>query len=250
MSGHSKWSSIKHKKAARDARRGKLFTKLIKEISVAARLGGGDLNANPRLRTAVAAAKAASMPSDNIERAIKKGSGELEGVSYEEVSYEGYGAGGTAIIARVLTDNRNRTVAELRNLFSRYGGNLGEAGCVSWMFNTKSLVTVEKGKADEERVMEVALDAGADDVADSGEAFEITGPPDRLEDIKDALEQAGIGVTAGEVTMIPLATVRLTGGDAAHTLRLLEALQDHDDVQNVAANADFPQEEIDRLTAA
>ena len=249
MSGHSKWSSIKHKKAAKDARRGKVFTKMIKEITVAARMGGGDVNANPRLRTAVITARAASMPSDNIERAIKKGTGELEGVSYEETQYEGYGPAGVAIMVSVLTDNRNRTVAEIRNLFGKHGGNLGEAGCVAWMFSKRGVVTVEKSAATEERLYEVALDAGADDISDAGEVFEVTAAPEKLEDIKTALEAGGIRVASAEVTMVPRSTVTLRGREAEHTLKLLEALEDHDDVQKVAANVDIPQEEVERLSA-
>ena len=249
MSGHSKWSSIKHKKAAKDAKRGTIFTKMIKEITVAARLGGGDVNANPRLRTAVAAAKAASMPNDNIERAIKKGTGELEGVAYEEVQYEGYGPAGVAIMVSVLTDNRNRTVAEIRNIFSKHSGNLGEAGCVAWMFSKKGVMTVDKSASAEERLFEVALDAGADDISDAGELFEVTALPDTLEDLKAALESSGIPVTSAEIAMVPQSTVTLRGREAEHALRLLEALEDHDDVQRVAANVDIPQEEVERLSA-
>ena len=176
MSGHSKWSTIKHKKAAKDAKRGKIFTKLIKEITVAARMGGGDINANPRLRTAVLTARGSSMPSDNIERAIKKGTGELEGVTYEEIQYEGYGPGGVAIIAQVLTDNKNRTVSEIRRMFSKHGGNMGETGCVGWMFDKKGILTVDKSQIDEDRLMDIALDAGAEDVRDEGEVFEVIDP--------------------------------------------------------------------------
>src|SRR5512140_2946124 len=181
MSGHSKWSSIKHKKAVKDARRGKLFTKMIKEITVAARLGGGDINANPRLRTAVTTARENSMPNDNIDRAVKKGTGELEGTTYEEIVYEGYGPGGVAIMANALTDNRNRTVADLRRVFEKNGGNMGSAGCVAWMFHKRGVVTIEAGKTDEDRLMEIALDAGADDVADTGAGFEVVTAPDRFE---------------------------------------------------------------------
>jgi len=248
MSGHSKWSSIKHKKAAKDAKRGKIFTKMIKEITVAARMGGGDVNANPRLRTAVNTAKAASMPSDNIERAIKKGTGDLEGVHYEEVSYEGYGPAGVAIMVSVLTDNRNRTVAEVRNLFAKHGGNLGEAGCVAWMFSKKGLITVDK-TVPEERLFEVALDAGADDIGDAGELLEVTVAPEKLEDVKAAIEKGGMAVTSAEVTMVPQSTVTLRGREAEQTLKLLEGLEDHDDVQRVAANVDIPQEEVERLSA-
>jgi YebC/PmpR family DNA-binding regulatory protein len=249
MSGHSKWSSIKHKKAAKDAKRGKIFTKMIKEITVAARMGGGDVNANPRLRTAVTTAKAASMPNDNIERAIKKGTGELEGVAYEEVNYEGYGPAGVAIMVSVLTDNRNRTVAEIRNVFAKHGGNLGESGCVAWMFSKKGLITVDKSAVAEERLFEVGLEGGADDIADAGEVFEVTVAPERLEDVKAALEAAGIAVASAEVTMVPQSTVTLRGREAEQTLKLLELLEDHDDVQKVAANVDIPQEEVERLSA-
>ncbi len=250
MSGHSKWSSIKHKKAAKDARRGKLFTKLIKEITVAARLGGGDLNANPRLRTAVLTARSSSMPSDNIERAIKKGTGELEGVTYEDVVYEGYGPGGVAILVEALTDNRNRTVAELRRLFSKYGGNLGENGCVAWMFRKRGMITVPKEGADEERLMEIALEAGAEDLTDSGDTFEVATPPDMLHEVKDALEAASVRVESAEVSMAPRNTVDLGGKDADATLKLLEALDDADDVQSVSANFEIAQEELERITAA
>jgi YebC/PmpR family DNA-binding regulatory protein len=250
MSGHSKWSSIKHKKAAKDAKRGKLFTKLIKEITVAARLGGGDINANPRLRTAVVTARENSMPNDNIERAIKKGTGELEGVHYEEVNYEGYGPGGAAIMASVLTDNRNRTVSELRRIFEKHSGNMGSAGCVAWMFHKRGLLTVDKKSADEERLMEVALDAGADDVAESGDSFDIVTAPEQFEAVKAALQAADIATTSAEVTMVPENTVSLAGKDAAQTVKLLEELDDHDDVQSVASNADIPQEELERLSAA
>lgn len=249
MSGHSKWSTIKHKKAAKDAKRGKIFTKLIKEITVAARMGGGDVNANPRLRTAVTTARAQSMPTDNIERAIKKGTGELEGVTYEEVQYEGYGPAGVAIMLQILTDNRNRTVAEIRNLFGKNGGNLGENGCVGWMFSKKGIITVDKSAVAEEKLFEVALEAGADDIADAGEAFEVTTPPEAFDDVKTALDQAGIASTSAEVTMVAGNTVTVRGSDAEQTLKLLEALEDHDDVQKVSANADIPQEEVERLSA-
>jgi YebC/PmpR family DNA-binding regulatory protein len=249
MSGHSKWSSIKHKKAIKDARRGKLFTKLIREVTVAAKLGGGDINANPRLRTAVLAARANSMPSDNIERAIKKGTGELEGVAYEDVTYEGYGPGGVAILVQALTDNRNRTVAELRRLFSRHGGNLGENGCVAWMFAKRAIVRVPKTCAREEQLMELVLDVGAEDIADAGENFEIIAPSERLGDVKDALEGASIAVESAEVAMVPQSTVDVGGKDAENALRLLEALDDADDVQSVSANLQVAQEDLDRLGA-
>ncbi len=250
MSGHSKWSSIKHKKAVKDARRGKLFSKLIKEITVAARLGGGDVNANPRLRTAVQTARANSMPNDNIDRAIKKGTGELEGATYEEINYEGYGPGGVAILCSALTDNRNRTVADVRRLFEKHGGSMGTAGCVAWMFRKRGLISVAQSAADEERIMEVAVDAGADDVAQSGDGFfEVATAPETFEAVRTALEAAGIALASAEVAMVPDATVRVTGKAAAQTLRLLEELDDHEDVQNVASNADFPEEELQQLSA-
>jgi YebC/PmpR family DNA-binding regulatory protein len=249
MSGHSKWSTIKHKKALRDSKRGKIFTKLIKEITVAARMGGGDINSNPRLRTAVTTAKAQSMPNDNIDRAIKKGTGELEGVTYEEVQYEGYGPAGVAIMLSILTDNRNRTVAEIRNLFAKNSGNLGETGCVGWMFSKKGIITVDKAAIAEDKLIEVALEGGADDVTDAGELFEVTTAPDALEDVKTALEGAGIAIASAEVTMVPQNTLTVRGRDAEQTIKLLEALEDHDDVQKVSANADIPQDEVERLSA-
>lgn len=250
MSGHSKWSSIKHKKAAKDAKRGKLFTKLIKELTVAARLGGGDINGNPRLRTAVLTARSNSMPNENIERAIKKGTGELEGVHYEEVNYEGYGPGGAAIMASTLTDNRNRTVSDLRRIFEKHGGNMGAAGCVAWMFSKRGLITVEHGKVGEDRLMEIALEAGADDVKDSGDIFEVDTAPETFEAVKTALQDAGVDMASAEVTMVPQNTVSVTGKDAEQTMKLLEELDDHDDVQNVASNVDIPQDEMERLSAA
>jgi len=248
MSGHSKWSSIKHKKAAKDAKRGKLFTKLIKEITVAAR-NGGDINANPRLRTAVLTARASSLPNDTIDRAIKKGSGQLDGQTFEEIDYEGYGPGGVAVMARVVTDNRNRTVSELRFLFSKHGGNLGEANSVAWMFHKRGLVHVEKAEVDEDRVMEVALEAGADDVVDAGETFEVAAAPENLEAVRAALEQANVKIVNAEVTMVPSNTVHLTGAAAASALKFLEALEDHDDVQNVSANLDVDPAELEKLSA-
>jgi YebC/PmpR family DNA-binding regulatory protein len=250
MSGHSKWSTIKHKKAAKDAKRGKLFTKLIKEISVAAKLGGGDINANPRLRTAVTTARANSLPADNIDRAIKKGTGELEGVTYEEVTYEGYGPGGAAVLVMAMTDNRNRTVSELRHLFGRFGGNMGESGSVAWMFSKKGILTVEKPGVDEERLIEVALEAGADDVADDGDAFTVTTAPDAFEAVKEALDKAKIATVDASLAMVPSTTVSLTGTQAEQTLKMVEELEDHDDVQEVASNFDIPPEELERLSAA
>lgn len=249
MSGHSKWSTIKHKKAAKDARRGKLFTKIIKEITVAARLGGGDINANPRLRTAVTNARGQSMPSDNIDRAIKKGTGELEGVSYEEATYEGYGPAGVAIMVSVLTDNRNRTVAEVRNLFGKHAGNLGENGCVAWMFAKQGVIMIEGGGLTEEKVFEAAVEAGADDVTTGDDVFEIATPPDALEEVKTALEGAAMKVVSAEIAMVPQSTVTLRGREAEQALKLLEALEDHEDVQTVSANVDIPEDEVERLSA-
>jgi YebC/PmpR family DNA-binding regulatory protein len=250
MSGHSKWSSIKHKKAARDARRGKLFTKLIKEITIAARLGGGDIDSNPRLRTAVTAARAQSMPNDNIERAIKKGTGELGGGRLDEIAYEGYGPGGVAIIVDALTDNRNRLVSEIRFIFSRHGGNLGETGCVSWMFKKRGVITVEKGAVDEDRLLELALEAGADDVSSDNETFQVLTAPDKYSLVRAALEKAGIPIAHGEVAMDPENTVRVSGRMAEQVLKLVDELEDHDEVQAVAANFDISDEELAHFTAA
>ena len=249
MSGHSKWSTIKHKKAQKDARRGKLFTKFIKEITVAARLGGGDPDSNPRLRTAVITARQNSMPTENIERAIKKGTGELEGVSYEEVTYEGYGPGGVAILVEALTDNRNRTVADLRSILQKHGGNLATAGAVGWMFQKRGLITVERAGVDEDRVMEVALEGGAEDVRESGDILEILTAPDRLDGVKAALDAAELPTASAEVTMMPQSTVAIAGKIAEQTVRLLEALEDHDDVQSVSSNMDIAPEELERLSA-
>jgi YebC/PmpR family DNA-binding regulatory protein len=250
MSGHSKWSSIKHKKAARDAKRGKLFTKLIKEITIAARLGGGDLNANPRLRTAVTTAKTQSMPNDNIDRAIKKGTGELGGGQLEDIVYEGYGPGGVAIMLEALTDNRNRSVAEIRFIFSRHGGNLGESGCVAWMFKKRGVITVEKSAADEDRLLEIALDAGADDVQSDSDAFQVMTSPEQFGAVRDAIEKAGVAIANAEVTMIPENTVPVSGHVAEQVLKLVEELEDHDDVQGVSANFDISDEEMAEISAA
>jgi YebC/PmpR family DNA-binding regulatory protein len=249
MSGHSKWHSIKHKKAAADAKRGKLFTKLIKEITVAARSGGGDVGANPRLRTAVAAAKSSSMPAENIDRAIKKGTGELEGVDYTEATYEGYGPGGMAVMLEVLTDNKNRTVADIRHLFSKHGGNLGENGCVAWMFDRVGHVRVAGEDVDEERVFEVAAEAGADDVLSEDGGVLVVTPVESLDDVRAALEAASIDVDSAEIALEPKSFVSLSGGDAAKALKLLEVLEDHDDVQRVSANFDIDDEELSRLSA-
>jgi YebC/PmpR family DNA-binding regulatory protein len=250
MSGHSKWHTIKHKKAATDAKRGRLFTKVIKEITVAARLGGGDPEGNPRLRSVLEAARAANMPKDNIEKAIKKGTGELPGVSYEEVSYEGYGPGGVAVYVQALTDNRNRTLPEIRHLFTKYGGNLGESNCVSWMFEKKGYIVLSKDKAPEETLLEVVLDAGGDDVRDDGGSWEILTPPERVHAVKEALAARGIQVTSAEVSMVPKNTVRVEGKKAQHLLSMMEALEEHDDVQNVWANFDIDEAEITEQRAA
>jgi len=249
MSGHSKWSTIKRKKGAADAKRGKVFTKIIKEIMVAARMGGGDINANPRLRTAVLAAKAENMPRDNIDRAIKKGTGELEGVNYEEITYEGYGPGGVAMLVEVMTDNKNRTVAEVRHILAKQNGNLGEGGCVSWVFEKKGLISIDKAGVDEDRLMEAALDAGALDIKDSGKEFDVTTSPASFESVKKKLEESGFKSTYAEVTMVPQTTVRITGKEAEQMLKLMEGLEDLDDVQKVYANFDITDEEMERLSA-
>jgi len=249
MSGHSKWSTIKRKKGAADAKRGKIFTKIIKEIMVSARLGGGDINANPRLRTAVNLARAENMPKDNIERAIKKGTGELEGVHYEELIYEGYGPGGVAMMLEVMTDNKNRSVADVRHVFSKHSGSLGEAGCVSWMFEKKGLILIDKSGTDEDRLIEVALDAGALDVKDTGKDFEVTTEVAKFEEVKKAIEAASFKCNYAEVTMVPQSTVRLAGKGAEQMLKLMEGLEDSDDVQKVYANFDIADEEMERLSA-
>jgi YebC/PmpR family DNA-binding regulatory protein len=249
MSGHSKWSTIKHKKGAADAKRGKIFTKLIKEITVAARTGGGDPGGNPRLRSAIAAAKAENMPKDNIDRAIKKGTGELPGVSYEEATFEGYGPGGVAILVEILTDNRKRTVADIRHIFSKNAGNLGEAGCVAWMFDKKGLMLFDKQGVDEEKLINAALEAGATDVQEREKEFEVTTTPTEFEQMKKKLEESGLPSSYGEITMVPQSTVRLTGKEAHQMLRLMESLEDSEDVQHVYANFDIPDEEMEQLSA-
>lgn len=250
MSGHSKWSTIKHKKALKDSRRGRAFTKLIKDLTIAARMGGSDLSSNPRLRTAVAAAKASSMPNDTIDRAIKKGAGELEGVTYEEIVYEGHGPGGVAIMLQVLTDNKNRTVSEIRHAFTKYGGSLGAPNSVAWMFTKKGIITADKGQTEEDHLMELALDAGAEDVSVGDEMFEVVTPPEDLDTVREALEKGGVPLASAEVTMVPQNTVTLSGKEAEQTLKLLESLQEHDDVQSVSANLDIAQEDMERLSAA
>jgi YebC/PmpR family DNA-binding regulatory protein len=250
MSGHSKWSTIKRKKGATDAKRGKIFTKLIKEITVSARMGGGDPNANPRLRTAIAAAKADNMPKDNIERAIKKGTGALEGVSYEEVYYEGYGPGGAAVLVESFTDNKNRTVADVRHLFSKSGGGLGEAGCVAWMFEKKGLFVLQKEDVDEETLMEAVLDAGGEDIRDEDTTFEVTTAPEDFEAVKKALDDKELKYLLAEVTMVPKSTVKLEDKEAEQMLRLMESLEDSDDVQKVYSNFDIPEETLEKIGGA
>ena len=247
MSGHSKWSSIKHKKAATDAKRGQAFTKVIKEITVAARGGGGDPTSNARLRTAIASAKAVNMPQDNVTRAIKKGTGELPGVSYEEFTYEGYGPGGSAIMIEIMTDNKNRTVADIRHIFSKHNGNLGESGCVAWMFNKKGLIVIDSDKVDEDKLMEIALNAGAEDMQKNEDVFEITTLPEDLESVREAVEKEGIEISLAEVSRIPQTTIKLEGKHAEQMLKLMEKLEDHDDVQNVFANFDIPDEVMENI---
>ncbi|MBI3084988.1 MAG: YebC/PmpR family DNA-binding transcriptional regulator, partial [candidate division NC10 bacterium] len=230
MSGHSKWAGIKHKKAKVDAQRGRVFTKIIREITVAARVGGGDPAGNPRLRTAVQAAKAVNMPSDNIERAIKKGTGELEGVSYEEITYEGYGPGGVAVMAEVVTDNKNRTVGEIRKAFSRHGGNLGETGCVGFLFEKKGYLQVEASKVDEDRLLSIALEAGAEDLQREESLFAVTTAPKDFEKVREAVLKSGIQPLSAEITKLPKSTVKLDGKPAEQMLRLMEELEEHDDV--------------------
>jgi YebC/PmpR family DNA-binding regulatory protein len=248
MSGHSKWSTIKHKKAAKDAKKGKIFTKLIKEITVAARMGGGDINANPRLRTAVLTARGNSMPNENIERAIKKGTGELEGVTYEEIQYEGYGPGGAAIIAQVLTDNKNRTVSEIRRLFTKHGGNLAETGSVSWMFDKKGLIAIEKTQLAEDRLMDIVLEAGAEDVRDEDEIFEVVTAPESFAAVKERLDKEKIAVSSAQVTLLPKSTVDVDARHVEQILKLTEELEDHDDVQNVSANFNIPSELMEQAS--
>jgi YebC/PmpR family DNA-binding regulatory protein len=249
MSGHSKWASIKHKKASTDAKRGKIFTKIVKEIAVAARVGGGDPAGNPRLRTAIESAKEVNMPSDNIKRAIMKGTGELPGVSYEEALYEGYGPGGVAVLIEVLTDNKNRTTPELRHLISKNNGNLGEAGCVSWMFEQKGYVLVEKEKVEEDILMAAALDAGAEDMKNDPreDNYEIITAPENVGKVKAAIESAGIPVSLSEVTRLAKNYTTVDEKQAEQMMRLIEALEDHDDVQNVYTNVDIPDEVIARI---
>jgi YebC/PmpR family DNA-binding regulatory protein len=249
MSGHSKWSTIKRKKGANDARRGKIFTRLIKEITVAARTGGGDPEGNPRLRAAIASAKAENMPKDNIARAIKKGTGEIAGEVYDEILYEGYGPGGVAVLVECMTDNRNRTVADVRHYFTKSNGNLGESGCVAWMFEKKGLILVDKETVSEEELMDHALEAGADDIIEEESEFQILTAPEDMDDVRSGLEEAGISFIEASISMIPKNTVDVTDEKVARSLlKLLENLEDHDDVQKVHANFDIDDELMEQLS--
>ena len=248
MSGHSKWASIRHKKSAVDAKRGKIFSRLIKEITVAARLGGGDPEGNPRLRVAIQAAKAQNMPKDNIARAIKKGTGELAGTSYEEYNYEAYGPGGVALMMNCLTDNKNRTIADIKHIFERHGGNLGEPGCVSWIFEKKGLFVFEKSSVEEEKLLDLALEAGAEDIKESETQLEVLTDPGDFESIKKAFDDEGLRYGLAEISMIPQNTVKLDGRDAERVLSLLEALEENDDISHVYANFDIPDEVMEALS--
>ena len=250
MSGHSKWASIKHKKAATDAKRGRMFTKLIREISVAARTGGGEPDSNPRLRTAITAAKGINMPADNIKRAIKKGTGELPGAAFEEAVFEGYGPGGVALMLEVTTDNRNRTVSEIRHILSRNGGSMGENGCVSWMFNKKGYIVVPRERADEEKLMNLVLEAGADDMSEDSGNWEIFSPPKSYPQVLEAVKGADIPVETSEISMIPQSQVRISGKSAQQMLKLMDELEDHEDIQHVYANFDIDEAEMHALTEA
>ncbi len=248
MSGHNKWSSIKHKKGKEDAKRGKIFTKLIRELSIAARAGGADPESNPRLRSAIAAAKSANMPKDNIARAIKKGAGGEEGTDLEEIRFEGYGPAGVAILIETMTDNRNRTVAEVRHLLDKYNGKLGESGCVTWMFDKKGIVAINKEASDEDAVMEIALDAGADDVSDEGDVFEVLTSSEDFENVREAFEKKEIAYEMAELAMVPQTTVNLAGKEAKRMLKLLDMLEDQDDVQKIYTNFDISEEEMEKLS--
>lgn len=247
MSGHSKWSTIKHKKGAADKKRAKIFTKLIKEITVAARMGGGDPAANPRLRHALSTANSQNLPKDTAERAVKKGSGDLEGVNYEEIIYEGYGPGGVAVLVECLTDNRNRTIAEVRNIFGKSGGNVGTDGCVAWMFDKKGFISVSKEHADEETLMDLALEAGAEDIIEETDSFDIITEPGEYDAVKDAIDAAEIKYELAEITMIPQNMTKLDGKEAEQMIKFMEALDDSDDVQKFYSNADIPDEIFDSL---
>jgi YebC/PmpR family DNA-binding regulatory protein len=248
MSGHNKWSTIKHKKGAVDAKRGKIFTKIIREVTTAARLGGGDPDGNPRLRKAIDEGKAANMPADNIDRAIKKGTGELDGVVYDEVTYEGYGPEGVAVLIEVMTDNKNRTVAEVRHLFSKYNGNLGENGCVAWMFDSVGLIIVDKEQTTEDQLMEIALEAGADDIKEEEEIFEVHCSVEEFDTVRNAIKEAGIEMLSSELTRLPQNSVKLDGKPANTMLKLFGLLDDNEDVQNVYANFDIPDEIMENFS--
>lgn len=247
MSGHSKWSSIKHKKGRMDAQRGKIFTKLIKEITVAARDGGGDSSANPRLRTAIQAAKDANMPSENIDRAIKKGTGELPGVRYEEFTYEGYGPNGVALLVEAMSDNKNRTTADIRHIFTKYNGRLGEAGCVAWIFEQKGYIIVDQEKCDEDILYSIAIDAGAEDIQSEDGSYEVITAPSDFEGVRQAIVDKGIEYIQAEISKLPKNLVKLDGDEARKTLRLVEALEDHDDVQKVFANFDIDESIMEKM---
>jgi YebC/PmpR family DNA-binding regulatory protein len=249
MSGHSKWATIKHKKAATDAKRGRAFTKIIREITIAARIGGGDPNTNPRLRSAIASAKGENMPNENVERAIQRGTGQLEGEQYEEVNFEGYGPGGVGMIIQIVTTNRNRVVSELRHMMSRNGGNLAETGAVGWMFSRKGQLVVPKEQASEDKMLSIVLDAGAEDLRDDGSEWEVLTPPEAFEPVREALTKAGITPASAEVAWVPQNYVQLTGTPAGQMLRLVEALEEHDDVQHVYANFDIDEKELAVLSA-
>jgi len=249
MSGHSKWHTIKHKKGALDAKRGKLFTRLIKEMTVAARNGGGDINTNPRLRTVVTEAKAANMPAENIKRAVQRGTGELPGVTYDEITYEGYGPGGAAVIIECMTDNRNRTVGEIRHMLGKHGGTLAESNAVAWMFSKKGYIVVEKSAAEEDKLLNVALDAGADDMKDDEDNWEIICDPSSFEAVRDAIKAIGVEPVTAQIAMLPQNYIKLEGKEAAQMLRLMEAIEDHDDVQNVWSNFDIEEKEIEASLA-
>jgi YebC/PmpR family DNA-binding regulatory protein len=249
MSGHSKWHTIKHKKGAADAKRGKVFTRIIKELTVAARNGGGDPGSNPRLRTIIADAKAVNMPADNIKKAIQRGTGELPGVTYEEITYEGYGPGGAALIIETMTDNKNRTVGELRHLLEKYSGNLAASNAVAWMFSKKGYLVIDKKSADEEKLLSAALDAGADDMADDGDTWEITSEPSAFEAVRDAVKALGVEPATAQIAMIPQNYVKLEGAEASRMIKLMDAIEDHDDVQHVWSNFDISEKEIEASLA-
>ena len=249
MSGHSKWATIKHKKAATDAKRGRIFTKLIREITIAARVGGGDADSNPRLRSAILAAKNENMPNENIERALLRGTGQLEGEQFEEVNFEGYGPGGVGMILQVVTSNRNRVVSEIRHMMSRNGGNLAENGAVGWMFIRKGQIVVPKEQASEDKMLSIVLDAGAEDLRDDGTEWEVLTPPEAFEAVREALNKAGVTPASAEVAWVPQNYIKLTGSAATQMLRLVETLEDHDDIQHVYANFDIDEKELAAIAA-